>query len=105
MSRTVSGVPKPKKTRKIGRARTFGLADMDQSEMKLAESLLAEARINYIPDEMPQKKVTLFADFLKEWLEIVRHSIREALKYAVKIDLIPANPADKVERSMRFILP
>jgi integrase len=130
---------------------------------KRAEALLTEARKNFVPDELPLKKEPLFADFLEEWLEIVRHSIQKvtyssysnalngvvipyfrekgitlsglhakdiqdfyqlelkrvtacsvihyhanihkALKYAVKIDLIPVNPADKVERPKidRFI--
>jgi integrase len=130
---------------------------------KRAEALLTEARKNFVPDELPLKKEILFADFLEEWLEIVRHSIQKvtyssysnalkgvvipyfrekgitlsglhakdiqdfyqielkrvtacsvihyhanihkALKYAVKIDLIPVNPADRVERPRidRFI--
>lgn len=124
---------------------------------KRAEQLLREARRHFVPGlDMQINRDMLFADFLENWLEVVKPTvqlstyssysnmargvvepyfrsigatlsglqpwdiqsfytrelkrvkantvihyhaiIRKALKYAVKIDLIEKNPADKVER-------
>ena len=124
---------------------------------KRAEAILMDARRNF-QEEVPQRmeSKTLFADFLEQWLEVIRDSIavptyasysnlsngviipyfrkygttledlaakdiqqfyleqrkrvsgctvihyhaiiHKALKYAVKLDLIATNPADRVER-------
>ena len=122
---------------------------------KRAEAILTEKRRSFQPDE-PVTSEILFADFMEQWLQIVKSSIavptyasysnmvkrvispyfrakkttlqgltakdiqdfylselervsassvihyhaniHKALKYAVKLDLIVANPADKVER-------
>ena len=124
---------------------------------KRAEAILMDARRNF-QEEAPQRmeSKTLFADFLEQWLEVIRDSIavptyasysnlsngviipyfrkygttledlaakdiqqfyleqrkrvsgctvihyhaiiHKALKYAVKLDLITTNPADRVER-------
>jgi integrase len=122
---------------------------------KRAEAILAEKRRTFQPDE-PVTSEILFADFMEQWLRVVKSSIavptyasytnmvkrvispyfrekkttlqgltakdiqefylkelervsassvihyhaniHKALKYAVKIDLIDVNPADKVER-------
>ncbi len=124
---------------------------------KKAEKLLMETRKSFVPDDVvPIKQEMLFADFMEQWLEIIKSSIQtvtyssysnmirsviapyfrergitlvgltatdiqsfytselkrvkassvihyhanihKALKYAVKVDLIPTNPADKIER-------
>ena len=123
---------------------------------KKAEELLLEVRKNFKPEFVEMESDMLFADFLEQWLEIVKTkvevttyasyenqvrktiapyfrqqqttlknlkatdiqtfymvqlgrvkpnsvihyhaNIHAALKYAVKIDLIDYNPADKVER-------
>ena len=76
---------------------------------KNAEALLQERRRNFIPPvtvaEIRLDEDILFADFMLKWLEVTPNTvihyhanIHKALKYAVKIDLIPSNPADKVER-------
>lgn len=123
---------------------------------KKAELLLMEARKSFVPDFVPIGQEMLFADFMEQWLEIAKSSIKtityssysnmvkgvvvpyfrekgvslagllakdiqdfyleqlkrvkastvihyhanihKALKYAVKTDLIPTNPADKIER-------
>lgn len=124
---------------------------------KKAEKLLMETRKAFVPDNVvPIKQEMLFADFMEQWLEIVKSSVQtvtyssysnmikgviapyfrersitlsgltatdiqsfythelkrvkassvihyhanihKALKYAVKVDLIPTNPADKIER-------
>ena len=121
-----------------------------------AEQMLMEMRKSFVPDETPISGEILFADFMRQWLEINKRSIatttyagymamlnsridpyfrktkvtlhairatdiqrfymdalkntkattiihyhgvlRKALQYAVKNDLIPTNPADKIER-------
>ncbi|MGI5984662.1 MAG: tyrosine-type recombinase/integrase [Oscillospiraceae bacterium] len=124
---------------------------------KKAQKLLMETRKTFVPDNVvPIKQEMLFADFIEQWLEIVKSSVQtmtyssysnmiksviapyfrersitlagltatdiqsfythelkrvkassvihyhanihKALKYAVKVDLIPTNPADKIER-------
>lgn len=124
---------------------------------KKAEEILAVERLKFVPPEQIQAAPDiLFADYMEQWLEIVKSSvtlvtyssystmvrgaivpyfrekgimlkdltakdiqdfyleklkqvkansvihyhanIHKALKYAVKLDMIPANPADKVER-------
>ena len=124
---------------------------------KKAEKMLAETRKAFVPENsVPIEQEMLFADFMEQWLEIVKSSIQivtyssysnmvkgviapyfrergitltgltakdiqdfytqelkrvkansvihyhanihKALKYAVKIDLIATNPADKIER-------
>ncbi len=122
---------------------------------KRAEAILQEQRRKFVQDAPPADDM-LFADFMEQWLEVVKTSIavpiyasycnmvkkiispyfrekgitlkgltakdiqdfylkelervsaasvihyhsniHKALKYAVKLDLIPGNPADKVER-------
>jgi Site-specific recombinase XerD len=130
---------------------------LTKGNKKKAETLLMEARRDYVPGLDKQiDRDMLFADFLEDWLEVVKPTIRlstfasyssmtkspigpyfrstkatlsglqpwdiqsfynkelkrvkantvihyhavirKALKYAVKIDLIEKNPADKVER-------
>ena len=127
---------------------------------KRAEEMLSIERMKFVPpDQMRDDDGLLFADFLEQWLEIVKSTvtvvtyssystavkgvivpyfrkkgvrlkdltpmdiqdfyldrlkhvsansvihyhanIHKALKYAVKLDMIPLNPADKVERPRR----
>ena len=85
---------------------------------KKAEALLLERRRNFMVSTAPAEirldddilfsdlKATDLQDFYTKQLERVKANsvihyhanIHKALKYAVKIDLIPTNPADKVER-------
>ncbi len=123
---------------------------------KRAEKLLMETRKTFVPEDKPVDAEMLFADYMLQWLEMVRPTlavttyagyvgsvenkivpyfrerkitlgnlkaidiqrfynkelqhtkattvlryhanIHKALKYAVKIDLINSNPADKVDR-------
>ena len=123
---------------------------------KKAEKMLMEARKSFVVENGPVTDDILFADFMLQWLEIIKPTIaittyssysnmvkgtivpyfrergitlsglkptdiqtfyteqlkrvsansvihyhaniHKALKYAVKIDLIPTNPADKIER-------
>lgn len=123
---------------------------------KKAEQMLMEARRNFIPESAPDPDNILFADFMLQWLEIVKPNIaittyssysgtttkiiapyfrkkgillrelkpsdiqqfyteqlkrvsgnsvthyhaniHNALKYAVKTEMIDSNPADKIER-------
>ncbi len=77
---------------------------------KKAEALLIEARKNFeVPQQVDQEN-PLFSDFMLQWLEMMKHrihyhaNIRKALQYAFKTDMIPSNPADKVERPKKINL-
>ena len=45
---------------------------------KKAEEMLIEARKNFVPDSAPLGEDMLFADFMEQWLEIIRSSIQPA---------------------------